>query len=139
MIDDEFFITQMRRLCSAFRRRVEIDFLFQYFLALKDLTETELAQLIRWAIMNVDKGFPTIATLRQHATAQGWYRLQPNSPPSNELVSIVCPECGGSSAISRNQLRLDATHGHSYQCINHDRWKCPGMISAQTVLEREDK
>jgi hypothetical protein len=139
MIGHKMFIAEMRQLCLAFRKRMEVELIWLYYRAFANLTEVQVKQLFQWAIDNVETGFPTIATLKNHATSQGWYKSNRPSSEPERFVYIICPDCSGSFAISRQQLEKDALAGRTYRCINSDQWHCPVTFSARTILERENQ
>jgi len=135
MVDHRAFALAFQQLCHAFGRPVDMQMLFQYYKALQDLTEPQVMLLVRWAIDNLDTPFPRIAALKQHATAQGWYVKPPTT--DNDLVPVICQECGGSFVIRRSQLEQDAAAGRTYRCVNYTFWHCPAFFSAQTILKEE--
>jgi hypothetical protein len=120
MVEYESFVKEMRLLFRAFGKPMDAELIHLYSRSLGTLTEDNIKQLVQWAIDNVISGFPTIATLRNYASSHGWPISKPAEIPQGPLEIIICPECGGSFAVSRHQLELDARAGRSYNCINHD-------------------
>jgi hypothetical protein len=136
MPEYEMFVKEMRRLCRAFGKPMDAELIHLYFRSLGTMTDDNVRQLVQWAIDNVASGFPTIATLRNYALSQRWSPSGTSDVQRGPLEIIICPECGGSFAVARRQLELDAQAGRSYLCINHEHWRCPGQIFARTILER---
>ena len=136
---DEFsaFAEHFQGLCHAFREPVNSDTLNQYYDAFKDLTDAQVQQLFTWAIQNVETSFPKIATLKRYATAQDWYRRRRGASACDQIIVVVCPECGGSFAVKRTELERHAREGRTFVCVNARYWKCPTVFSARAILEDE--
>jgi len=139
MLDHRFFIGEMLQLFHAFGRPLDIEIVVEYYTAFGDLTEPQVQELFRWAIDNIDAYFPRIAALKQHVIARGWYKHAQRLQKSNELVYVICPECGATSVVERARLEQDALASRSYRCINNDLWRCRATISARAILEGLEK
>jgi hypothetical protein len=135
MVDHRAFTLAFQQLCHAFGKTADLQTLCQYYKAFEDLTEPQVNQLFRWTIDNIDNVFPRIATLKQYATAQEWYTRTPSR--RDELVPVVCEQCGGSFVVRRSQLEQDASAGLVYRCVNYTFWHCPIIFYAKAILNQE--
>ena len=133
-MDHHAFSVEIQQLCHAFGRTIDMQTIWEYYKALEDLNEPQVKQLFQWAIENIETGFPRIATLKQYARAQGWYRTNSVKSGPDIFVYVICPRCEARFVVMRRQLEQDARAGRSYRCINYDHSRCNVVFSATEIF-----